>query len=311
MFNPETTAEEVINGNRAALAKALTAAENEYKGADKMMHIIEKAAGKAFIIGITGPPGAGKSTFTGCLASFLREKGLKIGIIAVDPSSPFSGGAILGDRIRMRSHNSDDNVFIRSMGSRGALGGLSLKTSNAAKLMDAFGMDFVIIETVGVGQSEVEIASASDLVTVVLAPGFGDEIQALKAGILEIADIFAVNKSDLPGADKLAAELSAEAESCSIFQDAIPSIVKCSSRNREGFTDFLKELESRIKSLEASGGMSKRRAKRKEKELSEIIKDAIRLRTERIISGFGGLLKILEDSGDSVFEAAKKITDSF
>lgn len=298
-LNPEETVKGILNGDRKALAKALTAVENDSAGSGRIMDLIEPHEGGAFIIGITGPPGAGKSTFTGRLAARLRGLGKKVGVIAVDPSSPFSGGAILGDRIRMRSHALDSGVFVRSMGSRGALGGLSLKTSKAAKLMDAFGMDCVIIETVGVGQSEVEIASAADMVAVVLAPGFGDEIQALKAGILEIADIFVVNKSDCPGAEKLALELSRETA-----EAAAPSaVLKCSSLNDEGFDEIMAEIGSKKAMLMESGELAKRRSLRRSRELAEMIEDGIRKMAEERIEAAGGLSGILEKAG-SVRSAA-------
>ena len=205
--NPEFIINGILSGDRSVLARGITIVENDLNGAEEIISKIEEKTGNAFILGITGPPGAGKSTFTSSFVTELRKQNLKIGIIAVDPSSPFTGGAVLGDRIRMRVHTKDENVFMRSLGSRGALGGLSLKTSRIVSLMDAFGMDVIIVETVGVGQSETEISKTADMTAVILAPGFGDDIQALKAGILEIADIFIVNKSDLAGADKLELEL--------------------------------------------------------------------------------------------------------
>ena len=201
-------AEELLKGNRLALSRAITAIENEYDEATEIMKKLYPRTGHAFVLGVTGPPGAGKSTLTDKLAREYRNQGKTVGIIAVDPTSPFTGGAILGDRIRMNGLTLDEGVFIRSMGTRGSLGGLSHKTADAVKAMDAFGKDVIFVETVGVGQSEVDIVKAADTTMVVLIPGMGDDIQAIKAGILEIGDVFCVNKADHDGADKLVREIN-------------------------------------------------------------------------------------------------------
>ena len=200
-------AEEVLKGNRLALSRAITAIENEYDEATEIMKKLYPRTGHAFVLGVTGPPGAGKSTLTDKLAREYRNQGKTVGIIAVDPTSPFTGGAILGDRIRMNGLTLDEGVFIRSMGTRGSLGGLSHKTADAVKAMDAFGKDVIFVETVGVGQSEVDIVKAADTTMVVLIPGMGDDIQAIKAGILEIGDLITINKADREGADKLNIEM--------------------------------------------------------------------------------------------------------
>ena len=192
---------ELLEGSRLALARSITAVENEYDNAIDIMKAIYPRTGKARILGITGAPGAGKSTLTDKVVKHYLEQGKRIGIVAVDPTSPFSGGAILGDRIRMNDLTLNENVFIRSMGTRGSLGGLSKKTADVVKLMDAFGMDLVIIETVGVGQSEVDIVKNADTTLVVLVPGLGDDIQAIKAGILEIGDVLVVGGGVIPDAD--------------------------------------------------------------------------------------------------------------
>ena len=197
----------LFEGSRLALARSITAVENEYENAIDIMKAIYPKTGNARILGITGAPGAGKSTLTDKVVKHYLDQGKKIGIVAIDPTSPFTGGAILGDRIRMNDLTLNENVFIRSMGTRGSLGGLSKKTADVVKLMDAFGMDLIIIETVGVGQSEVDIVKNADTTLVVLVPGLGDDIQAIKAGILEIGDVFAINKADRDGCDRLNVEI--------------------------------------------------------------------------------------------------------
>ncbi len=198
--SPVALAHEALAGNRRSLARLLTAGENEAEGGDDALALLYPRTGRAHIIGVTGAPGSGKSTLVAALTRAFRALGSTVGIIAVDPTSPFSGGAILGDRIRMRDLSGDSGVFIRSMATRGTLGGLAAATRDAARVLDATGCDVVLIETVGAGQNEVEIARMAQTTLVVEAPGMGDEIQAIKAGILEIADILIVNKADRPGA---------------------------------------------------------------------------------------------------------------
>lgn len=195
------------NGRKAALARAVSIVENHRSGFDVLLARLQPRIGRARRIGITGPPGAGKSTITSLLTRAYRELGLTVGIVAVDPTSPFTGGALLGDRIRMESVALDEGVFIRSMATRGSLGGLATATREVCDVLDAFGLDRVLIETVGVGQSELDIARTADTSLVVLVPESGDSIQTLKAGLMEIADVFAVNKADRPGADRLRNEL--------------------------------------------------------------------------------------------------------
>ena len=191
----------LFDGDRLQLSRAISAVENDHETAAEIMNNVAGHIGQALLVGVTGPPGAGKSTLTGALIGALRDRQMTVAVIAVDPSSPLTGGAILGDRIRMTKYSNDEGVFVRSLASRGSAGGLSRATSKVAHIMDAAGFDIVLIETVGAGQSEVEIMEYADVTLVVSAPGLGDEIQALKAGILEIADILVVNKADLAGAD--------------------------------------------------------------------------------------------------------------
>ena len=198
----QALAERVLSGDRLALARAITRVERERPDAHELMSALYPHTGRAHIIGVTGAPGTGKSTLVTALTQAYRAAGLTVGVVAIDPTSPFTGGALLGDRVRMRALSGDEGVFIRSMATRGSLGGLSKTTGDAVTILDAAGFDRIIVETVGVGQAEVAIASTAHTTLVVEAPGLGDEVQAIKAGILEIADILVVNKADRPGADR-------------------------------------------------------------------------------------------------------------
>ena len=199
----------VFEGDRRAVARAITRVEAEGPPAASMVRAVHGRTGRGYLVGVTGAPGVGKSTLVDRLTGVLRSRGRTVGIVAVDPSSPFTGGAVLGDRVRMQAHAGDDGVFVRSMASRGRLGGLSRATADAALVLDAAGFDVIVIETVGVGQAEVEISRAADVTLVVTMPGGGDGVQALKAGVMEIADVFVVNKADQAGADRAAAEIEA------------------------------------------------------------------------------------------------------
>ncbi len=200
--------ERLFAGDRAALARAITAVESDRAEARAVLSAVCERLGRALVVGITGPPGAGKSTLTGAYVAVLRRAGKRVGVVAVDPSSPVSGGALLGDRIRLSGHGDDDGVFVRSLASRGALGGLARASARVVDVMDAAGMDVIVVETVGAGQSEIDIAGLAAVRVVVTAPGLGDEIQALKAGVLEIADILVVNKADRPDAERAARALA-------------------------------------------------------------------------------------------------------
>lgn len=238
-----TAAELILNGDRRALARAATRVEN--RQARPLLAKLFPHTGKALVLGITGPPGAGKSTITDQFTRLLRAEGKTVGIIAVDPSSPFTGGAILGDRIRMQAHYADPGVFIRSMATRGNLGGLAAATSDLVLLLDAAGFNAILIETVGVGQDEVEIAGLADATLVVLVPGMGDDVQALKAGIMEIADVFVLNKADQPGVDKLEREieflLSLAPRPDNGPDGWIPPIVRTVAMENSGVSEALNE----------------------------------------------------------------------
>jgi LAO/AO transport system kinase len=230
-------ARKILAGDARSLARAATAIENRSTAAESLLKELFFHTGKAVVLGITGAPGAGKSTLTDQLVHEFRREGKAVGVVAVDPTSPYTGGAVLGDRIRMLSHHADPQVFIRSMATRGHLGGLAAATTDMALLLDAAGKDVVIIETVGVGQDEVEVAKLADVTVVVLVPGMGDDVQAIKAGILEIADIFVINKADQPGADRLEREILA-LQSLSSRQDGwVPPIVKTVATDGQGISE--------------------------------------------------------------------------
>ncbi len=235
-------AQELIKGNHRAIARAISLVENNGSAAQEMMKKIFPGTGKSLVIGITGSPVSGKSTLVDQMVVHLRKNGKKIGIIAVDPSSPFTGGAILGDRIRMMRHSTDPEVFIRSMAARGHLGGLAKATGEVITILEAAGKDFILVETVGVGQDEVEVVKLADIVLVILIPGAGDEIQAFKAGIMEIADIFVLNKADSPDAGKTERQIKAMLD-LGFEGDTMPPIVKTVATEGEGVEPLVNEID--------------------------------------------------------------------
>ncbi|MFM7224886.1 MAG: methylmalonyl Co-A mutase-associated GTPase MeaB [Actinomycetota bacterium] len=263
-------AERALVGDRRSIAKVLSLVEQGGDGAREAVAALHGRTGRAWTIGITGAPGAGKSTLTDALVVRLRADGDEVGVLAVDPSSPFSGGAILGDRVRMHHHTTDTGVFIRSMASRGHLGGLALSTPQAVRVLDAVGKAWVVVETVGVGQVEVEVAGHTDTVVVVVNPGWGDAVQAAKAGLLEVADIFVVNKADRAGVDDAVADLRGMLE-LSGNPDWVPPVVRTVATTGEGVDELFAEIRRHRAHLERTGTAEARRLDRLRAELRGIV----------------------------------------
>jgi LAO/AO transport system kinase len=289
--DPGSLVERAEAGDTRALARLVSLIENGAPELRPIMRALAPLTGRARVIGLTGSPGVGKSTMTGALIKAYRAQGLRVGVIAVDPSSPFTGGALLGDRVRMQDHATDEGVFIRSMASRGNLGGLAAATPQALRVLDAAGFDLVLIETVGVGQAEVDIASLADTTIVLVAPGMGDSIQAAKAGILEVADVFAVNKADRPQAQQTVRDLRnmLALGSNGDGDRWKPPIVSTVASTGEGLDELTAKLDAHWAWLSESGERDRRRQARAREEVAAIAVGVLRRKMARLPEGLDEL----------------------
>jgi len=289
-------AKEVLQGNIKATARLIRDVEDELPSAIEELKALYPYTGRSYIIGITGSPGSGKSTLIDMLIDVFRKRGKTIGVIAIDPSSPFSGGAILGDRIRMQRHATDGGVFIRSLATRGWRGGLSRATANIINIMDAMGKDIILIETVGVGQAEVDIINFTHTTMVMLVPGMGDWVQTLKAGILEIADIFVINKADKKGADELKAELEAMLQMSAYSPQAWkPKIFLTEAVNNKGIDELVEGIYQHKEFLIATGGHDTHLKERARLELIEVLKSSLMDHVFQIVNKNNYLEKLIDD----------------
>ncbi len=296
----EELIEQMLGGSRLALARLITQVENRSAAVGEIMRRVHGRTGQAYVVGITGPPGAGKSTVVDQLTARFRAEGASVGIVAVDPSSPFTGGAVLGDRIRMQAHTLDPEVFIRSMATRGSLGGLARATSDVIRLLDAFGKQWILIETVGVGQTELDIVKQADTTVVVLVPESGDGVQTMKAGLMEVADIFVVNKADRSGADHLVTELrfmghlhrSSPGEPKDIEWE-IPALT-AEAQSGVGIEELLAEIRRHRHLLEAAGALERRRQARRRAALQALLIEEFSEQVGRRLRSDGDLAATFE-----------------
>ena len=306
-------AKDILSGDVQAAARLMRDLDDEIPSAHRTLKALYRHTGRAYLLGITGAPGTGKSTLVDCLIGHLREKGKTVGIVAIDPTSPFSGGAILGDRIRMQKHTLDAGVFIKSLATRGHLGGLSKSTIDIVNVMDAMGKDVVIIETVGVGQDEVEIVKVAHTNLVLVVPGLGDDIQALKAGILEIADIFVVNKYDREGADRTKQELETMVSMNPYEEgDWIPPVLPAVAQTGAGVPELLTEVERHWMFVSREENLARYRREKARVELMEILKKRLIEKAMGDLSRSGVLDAVLRDIAEKrldPYSVADKVVD--
>jgi len=309
-----TLMDDAAGGDRRAVARLLSMVERGGDDARAAGALAHARSGGAYTVGITGAPGAGKSTLTSALLRVLRDRGERVSVLAIDPSSPFTGGAILGDRIRMQDHALDDGVFIRSMATRGHLGGLALATPQAVRVLDAAGFPWVVVETVGVGQVEVEIVGAADTTVVVVNPGWGDAVQANKAGLMEIADVFVVNKADRAGAEETRRDLEAMLDLTASADGSAgggwrPPVVLAVATDGTGVADVWDQVLAHRAHLEATGELDRRRGRRAREELTRIVAERLLARARATAGGdrFDALLDEVERRGTHPWAAADQL----
>lgn len=308
------TAEQILeplrHGHPRALARAISWMENGHPEARALMAALWPQVGRAMVVGLTGAPGAGKSTLTDQLARTLRAEGRRVGILAVDPTSPFSGGAILGDRIRMQRIAADPGIFIRSMATRGALGGLARATQDAIDLLDAAGFDVILVETVGVGQDEVDVVSCVHTCCVVLVPGMGDEIQAIKAGIMEVADLFVINKADREGADQVERALEAM-KSLAPTRDWDPPVLRTVAAQGEGLDELLTRIRDHGAWLRTHGGLAGKARERARLRFESLLAEAAvrRVKTRAGAARVDAAIRAIADGASDPYAAVASLLD--
>jgi LAO/AO transport system kinase len=295
--------EGVRSGDRRSVARAISMVEDGAEGLEQLSAGLFPVTGKAYTIGLTGSPGVGKSTLAGELVRAARERGLSVAVLAIDPTSPFTGGALLGDRLRMQDHATDPGVFIRSMATRGHLGGMALAAPEAVRILDASGKDLVIVETVGVGQAEVDVAAATDTTLVVVSPGWGDAVQVAKAGILEIADVFVVNKADLDGADSAARDLEQMIRMGSAL-DWPPPVVQVSAATSNGVDDLWAAVDAHRSFLDSGDGLADKRRARLLHEVESLSTERLRGKVAQLLAQDTALADDLVDRRTDPYAAA-------
>ena len=299
-----------MRGDRRSLARLFTRIERDRSDLRDVMCLAYPAAGRASIIGITGPPGAGKSTIVDGLSAEARTRGKTVGVLAVDPTSPFTGGAVLGDRIRMQSHHQDVGVFIRSLATHGTTGGLNAVTRSGVKLLDAVGKDLVLVETVGVGQTELDVRSVADLTIVVLVPEAGDTVQTMKAGLLEIADMFVVNKADRDGAGQIATALRGMIALEPRHTKNLPTVTLTQAHTGDGLTELYAEAMSRIDDMRSSGELARRRSGQASQEVARLLKTSVTEAVDHVVATdprASELLRRVHDNDIDPYSAARQI----